>query len=99
MDEFFDFINNAKNCTSAGTSQLSIFTDKGVKEVGIENLSKIDSDIHSTELGKLYKGFPEKFTKIQKITLKDHQFFYNCYFNSGEDIKILRFNSKGFFIK
>lgn len=94
MDETFDLINEVANYTSAGTSQLSVSTSTGIEQVGVENLSGIDSDIKLTDLGQLYSEFPDKFAKIQRISFRESH-FYNCFFSADEDITILRFDSNG----
>lgn len=94
MEETLNFIEDVANFTSAGTSRLSIHTSKGVEQVEIENLSRLDSDYKTTELGRLYEEYPEAFVKIQKVTFRD-QYFFNCYFYNDEKIDILKFNSEG----
>jgi len=94
MDEAFDLINEAANFTSAGTSQLSVQTSKGIEQVSVENLSRLDADFEHSDLGRLYSEFPDNFAKIQKIGFRD-KYFFNCYFSSNEEIIILKFNEFG----
>lgn len=94
MDETFDLIDEAANFTSAGTSQLSINTSQGLEHVEIENISELDSDLKSTDLGNLYTEFQENFIKIQKIRFRD-QLYFNCYFSNNDIVSILRFDSDG----
>ncbi|WP_033408524.1 hypothetical protein [Psychroflexus tropicus] len=94
MDEAYKLINETANFTSAGTSQLSVKTSKGVEQVSVENLSRLDEDFEHSDLGRLYSEFPENFAKIQKISFRDKH-FYNCYFSSNEEMIILKFDEVG----
>ena len=94
MDETFDLINEAANFTSAGTSQLSVKTNKGIEQVSVENLSRLDADFEHSDLGRLYSEFPDNFAKIQKISFRE-QHFFNCYFSSNEEMVLLKFNEFG----
>jgi hypothetical protein len=94
MDETFDLINEAANFTSAGTSQLSVKTSKGIEQISVENLSQLDADFEHSDLGRLYSEFPDNFAKIQKVSFRD-QHFFNCYFSSNDQMIILRFNELG----
>ena len=42
MNDAMNLINDNANFTSAGTSESTILTPKGIEHVGVENLSKID---------------------------------------------------------
>lgn len=94
MEKTFDLIDDAANFTSAGTSQLTVNTSQGLEYIEIENLSELDSDFKSTDIGKLYAEFPENFIKIQKIRFRQELYFY-CYFSNNAEVSILKFDSEG----
>jgi hypothetical protein len=94
MEETIEIIYQSANFTSAGTSQLSVKTSSGIEQASVENLSELDSDYDHTDLGRLFKESPENFAKIQKIIFRN-QFFFSCYFSSGDVINKLKFNAEG----
>lgn len=94
MDETFDIIDDLANFTSAGTSQITVNTSKGLEYIEVENLSELDSDFKNTDLGKLYIESPENFMKIQKIRFRN-QLYFNCYFCNNTEITILKFDGEG----
>lgn len=94
MNETFDIINDYANYTSAGTSQLSVNTSEGVEQIEVENLSRLDSDLKNTDLGRLYRQTPESFAKIQKITFRNKE-FYNCYLSTNTGMTISKFDAEG----
>ena len=94
MEDSFDIIDNGINFTSAGTTHLSVKTSKGIEEVSIENISRLENYYKDTDLGRLYTEFPDHFAKIQKVTFRV-QYFFNCYFYSNDEMKILKFDSEG----
>ncbi|NEV93315.1 hypothetical protein G3567_04010 [Psychroflexus sp. YR1-1] len=94
MNETFDITEDLANFTSAGTSHLTLNTSRGLEEVEIENITQLDSDYKTSDLGQLYADFPDNFIKIQKITFRN-QTFFNCYFTTEERVSILKFDSEG----
>jgi len=94
MEETIEIIYESANFTSAGTSQLSVKTSSGIEQASVENLSELDSDYDHTDLGRLFKESPENFAKIQKIIFRN-QFFFSCFFSSGDVMNNLKFDAKG----
>ncbi|SDG55687.1 hypothetical protein [Psychroflexus sediminis] len=94
MSKTLGLIEDVANFTSAGTSQITVNTSKGLEQVEIENIAQLDSDYKDSDLGRLYAEFPDNFIKIQKIRFRD-QLFFNCYFNSDANLSILKFDDEG----